>query len=78
MGIMNFRISNELKEKMKRMTHINWSEVLRHTIEKLIETEEKKNVALAVLINERNLITPDENWNSTEEIRKWRMTIRWK
>ncbi|MHA1385375.1 MAG: hypothetical protein ACTSR3_16605 [Candidatus Helarchaeota archaeon] len=77
MSIMNFRISKELREKIRAMTHINWSEELRKAIEQIIEKEEKKNQALAVLLNEQNVITPDEGWKSLDEIRKWRQTIRW-
>ena len=72
MSVISFRISQELKEKMKHMAHINWSEMLRRAIEQVIENEEKKNLALAVLFNERFIITPDEEWNSTREIRRWR------
>ncbi|HUX98324.1 MAG TPA: hypothetical protein VMV49_02105 [Candidatus Deferrimicrobium sp.] len=78
MSIFSLRISKELKEKMKKMAHINWSEILRSAIEETIDTENTKNLALAVLLNERHLINPDANWNSTDEIRKWREKIRWK
>lgn len=78
MSTISFRISKELKEKMKSIDHINWSEVLRKTIEQVIENEEKKNLAVAVLLNERFVLTPDEGWKSTEEIRRWREIIRWK
>lgn len=78
MSTISFRISKELKEKMKSIDHINWSEILRKTIEQVIENEEKKNLAVAVLLNERFVLTPDEGWKSTEEIRRWREIIRWK
>jgi predicted DNA-binding protein len=78
MSTISFRISNELKEKMKNIDHINWSEILRKAIEQAIENEAKKNLALAVLLNERFILTPDEGWKSTEEIRRWREIIRWK
>ena len=78
MSTISFRISKELKEKMKSIDHINWSEVLRKTIEQAIENEAKKNLALAVLLNERFVLTPDEGWKSTEEIRRWREIVRWK
>jgi predicted DNA-binding protein len=78
MSTISFRISNELKEKMKNIDHINWSEILRKAIEQAIENEAKKKLALAVLLNERFILTPDEGWKSTEEIRRWREIIRWK
>jgi len=78
MSTISFRISNELKEKMKNIDHINWSDILRKAIEQAIENEAKKNLALAVLLNERFVLTPDEGWKSTEEIRRWREIVRWK
>ncbi|MHA1381353.1 MAG: hypothetical protein ACTSRG_23540 [Candidatus Helarchaeota archaeon] len=60
------------------MKYINWSEELRKAIEQIIDKEEKKNPALAILLNERNIITPDEGWKSLDEIKKWRQIIRWK
>ncbi len=75
---INFRISKELKKKMKKFTNINWSEELRKTIEQIINEEESKNLALAVLLNEQNMITPDKEWNSLDEIKKWRESVRWK
>lgn len=78
MSIFSLRLPKELREKMKKMAHINWSEILRSVIEETIEAENSKNLALAVLFNERHQINPDPHWNSTDEIRKWRETIRWK
>jgi len=78
MSMMNFRISKKLREKMRSMKYINWSEELRKAIEQIIDKEEKKNPALAILLNERNIITPDEGWKSLDEIKKWRQIIRWK
>ena len=78
MSTISFRISKELKEKMKSIDHINWSDILRKAIEQAIENEAKKNLALAVLLNERFVLTPDEGWKSTEEIRRWREIVRWK
>ena len=36
-----------------------------------------RNHVKALTLNTRHLITPDEGWNSTKEIRKWRSTLIW-
>jgi len=76
--VVSFRIPKELKKKMKQLKHINWSKVIREKIEEIIEKEENRNLAIALLLNEKAVITPDEGWSSTDEIRKWRESIRWK
>ena len=78
MEVVSFRIPKELKERMKKLKHINWSKAIREKIEEIIEKEERRNLAVALLLNEKVVITPDEGWSSTDEIRKWRETIRWK
>lgn len=78
MEVVSFRIPKELKKKMKQLKHINWSKVIREKIEEIIEKEENRNLAIALLLNEKAVITPDEGWSSTDEIRKWRESIRWK
>ncbi|MCD6515095.1 MAG: hypothetical protein J7L07_09255 [Candidatus Odinarchaeota archaeon] len=78
MEVVSFRIPKELKEKMKKFKHINWSKAIREKIEEIIEKEENRNLAIALLLNEKAVITPDEGWSSTDEIRKWRESIRWK
>jgi len=63
---------------MEKYKHINWSEVVRQAILKTLEKEEERNLAKAVLLNEKNVIVPEEGYSSVEIIRKWRETIRWK
>lgn len=76
--VVSFRISRELKEKMDRLRHINWSEVVRRAIQEVVAREEArlrgKDVARlkrAVLKSEE-LSRRVEGWSSVEEIRRWR------
>ena len=49
-----------------------WSEVVRRAILEKLKEEEKKNVAEALLINEKLKRRAPEGWDSTEVIRSWR------
>ena len=40
--VISFRVKRELKEKMERLRHINWSEVVRRAIEETIKREESR------------------------------------
>jgi predicted DNA-binding protein len=72
MSVITVRIDKALRERMKRLGHINWSEVVREAIRRRIEEEEERNLAEAVLINERLRRRAPEGWSSVEVIRRWR------
>jgi len=76
--VISIRVPSEIKKKMREMKHINWSELIRQYIIEIIEREESRNLARALLLNEKNVIIPDKGFNSTEEIRKWREKVRWR
>ena len=77
-SVVSFRISKELKKKMDRLKHINWSEVVRKAIQEVVAREEAKlmskdlsRIRRAALKSEE-LSRSVEGWNSVEEIRRWR------
>ncbi|MHA1609700.1 MAG: hypothetical protein ACTSUJ_06810 [Candidatus Njordarchaeales archaeon] len=72
MPVVSVRVSEEIKRRMDRLKHINWSEVIRRAIIKVLEEEEGRNLAKALLINERIRKKAPEGWDSTELIRFWR------
>ncbi|HDD64183.1 MAG TPA: VapB-type antitoxin [Thermoprotei archaeon] len=72
MAIISVRVSDEIKKRMDRLKHINWSEVIRRAIIKTLEEEEGRNLARAVLLNEKIRKKAPEGWDSTEIIRYWR------
>ncbi len=72
MTAISVRVPDEIKKKMKKLSHINWSEELREVILKIINKEENKNIAKALLANEELRKDAPSNWDSTELIRYWR------
>jgi len=72
LATITIRIDPEIKRRMKKLSYINWSEVVRRAIiEKLCE-EEEKNIAEALLINEKLRRRAPKDWDSTEVIKHWR------
>lgn len=67
-----------MREKMRRMRHINWSEILRSAIRETIRKEEMsgrhldpESLARADALAD-SIRKPTEGWDSAREIRKWR------
>ena len=76
--VVSFRIDRKLKEKMDKLKHINWSEVVRRAIYETIVREEARlrrrdpeRIRRAALKSEE-LSRRVEGWNSVEAIRRWR------
>lgn len=78
MGIISVRIDEETRQKMKKLSHLNWSEIIRQAIlQKIKEEESKKRRLDPKVLKEAMEITdrirrPSLSWSSVEEIRKWR------
>lgn len=72
MALITVRVDEELKKRMSRFKNINWSEIVRKAILDVLKREEERNLAIALLLNEKNVIVPDEGFSSVEVIRKWR------
>ena len=70
--MFSVRIGNELKNAMDSHKDVNWSEIVRQAIDKKLENEKERNLAKAVLLNEKIRKKAPENFNSTEIIRKFR------
>ncbi len=69
---ISVRIDPELKERMDKFKDLNWSAVIRDAIKKKIETETERNLAKAVLINERIIKKAPKDFNSSDIIRRFR------
>ncbi|MBD3189483.1 MAG: hypothetical protein GF308_02515 [Candidatus Heimdallarchaeota archaeon] len=70
---ISVRIDPELKKEMEKSSHLNWSEIIRQAIRKQINHESEKNVAQAVLLNEKVRKKASETTTDTVEIiRKFR------
>ncbi|MHA1713185.1 MAG: DUF6290 family protein [Candidatus Ranarchaeia archaeon] len=72
MTVISIRVAEDLKKKMEKMKHINWSEIVRKAIQEKIEQQGHKNIAKAVLINEEIRKSAPPEFDSTEIIRQWR------
>lgn len=70
--MIRVRVDKEMKSRMEKMKDTNWAEVIRAAIRQKIESGGEKNMAMAVLLNERNVITPDEGFDSAKAIRELR------
>lgn len=80
MSIVSFRVGKELKRRMDRLRHVNWSEVLRRHLAEAVREEERK-VARKKDLNgirrasrEIDLLRAKSGsgWNGAAEVRKWR------
>jgi Arc/MetJ-type ribon-helix-helix transcriptional regulator len=72
MPTISVRIDPDLKKEMEKLNHLNWSEIIRQAIKKRLKNESEKNLAKAVLINDKLRKEAPEGFNSTELIRKFR------
>jgi hypothetical protein len=71
------RIDEETRRRMRRLPHVNWSQVIREAIEERLRMEEvRRRPERAQLLEAKRLVDSvrrsSSGWGSTEEIRKWR------
>jgi Arc/MetJ-type ribon-helix-helix transcriptional regulator len=71
MTVITVRINEEIKKMMNKI-NINWSEFIREAIRNKIEEERRRNLAKAVLINERIRKKSKGEMKAEEIIRKFR------
>ena len=75
---MSVRVDGETRKKMRLLSHINWSGVVRRAIAKKIREEEIENRKLSSeSLRYASELTDDlrrrsPGWRSEEEIRRWR------
>ncbi len=75
MPVISVRIDDKLKKKMERFPYINWSEIIRKELREVVERLESRNIAEALLINEK--VRKKSEKDTTEIIRGWRDS-RWR
>ncbi|MEB3778712.1 MAG: antitoxin [Desulfurococcales archaeon] len=69
--VVSFRIDRKLKERMEKLKHINWSEVVRMEEARLREKDRDRIAWASLKMDE--LRRKVEGWSSVEEIRRWRV-----
>lgn len=78
MEVVSVKVDRKIKQKMKKLSNVNWSEVIRRAIIVKIGEEEMKGVSIdAEMLSEAASLTDkirrsSKGWSSVEEIRKWR------
>jgi len=81
MTVVTVRVDSELKKRMDRLRHVNWSEVVRRAIKERIALEETltssriidvKRLEEAIRDQDRLRSKTTGKWSGAEEIRKWR------
>lgn len=72
MGIVTVRVDEQMKKKMSELRHVNWSGVLREAIERKLEQEQDRDLARALLTNDRLKRKAPAGWDSVKVIRFWR------
>lgn len=78
MEVISVKVDKRVKEKMKKLSNVNWSETIRRALAAKIEEEEAKTRTIdteslleAASITDR-IRKASRHWRSTEEIRRWR------
>ena len=69
---ISVRVDEKLKNKMERLGEVNWSEIIREAIRTRINQENQRNLAKAVLINEKIRKNAIKGYDSASIIREWR------
>jgi nicotinamide mononucleotide adenylyltransferase len=75
--VVSARVDEDTRRRMRRLRHVNWSEVVRTAIrEKIHEEESRREVDPAEVEEALRLMDrvrrPLRGFDGVEEIRKWR------
>jgi hypothetical protein len=79
MEVVSVKVDKKIKERMQRLSKVNWSETIRDAIRNRLDEEEMKERHLDLKeVQEASRIADSirkpspPGWDSTVEIRKWR------
>ncbi|MHA1619586.1 MAG: hypothetical protein ACTSVZ_09905 [Promethearchaeota archaeon] len=72
MSNISVRIDSTLKKEMEKLSHLNWSEIIRIAIKDTIRHTNEQNLAKAVLLNEKVRKEAPIDFDSTKIIQKFR------
>jgi len=78
MEVFSVKVDKRVKEKMRKLPNVNWSEIVRRALASKIEEEEAKTRTIDTksLLEAASLTDKirkgSKRWSSTEEIRRWR------
>ncbi|KYH39483.1 MAG: hypothetical protein AYL32_016010 [Candidatus Bathyarchaeota archaeon B26-2] len=69
MATITVRVPEELRRKMKKFRHINWSEVIRRAIAEELKRERMREASQTI---DRLRAKSKVKWDSVAVIRRWR------
>jgi hypothetical protein len=74
---MSTKIPEKLRKRVEKLSHINWSEVMRLSIIKKVEEEEEKMMyrdrkSIEKSLQKMKQLRRKAQGNTTEELRTWR------
>lgn len=78
MEVISVKVDKRVKDRMKKLSNVNWSETIRRALAAKIEEEEarKRTLDTKALLEAASLTDSirkaSKRWSSTEEIRRWR------
>ncbi len=81
MSVVTVRVDEDLKAKMEKLKHVNWSEVIRRAIAERVVVEEtlaaRRTINVKLLeeaMRNQDLLRTKTTgrWSGVEEIRRWR------
>jgi hypothetical protein len=77
MPTMSTKIPETLKKRIEKLSHINWSEVMRTAVLKKVEEEEKRIMERDRKLIDQTIQKMDQlrrkaKGNTTKELRAWR------
>ncbi|MHA1968827.1 MAG: hypothetical protein ACW964_13615 [Candidatus Hodarchaeales archaeon] len=77
MTTMSTKIPEKLRKRVEKLSHINWSEVMRLSIIKKVEEEEEKMMyrdrkSIEKSLQKMKQLRRKAQGNTTEELRTWR------
>ncbi len=70
-------VDGELKKKMNKYRYVNWSEILRTEIDKIIGKLESRNLAEALLINEKLRKKIDNRYRDNPRMEEKEIWRKW-
>ena len=70
--MISLRISDELKSEMDKLDWVNWSEILRSSLEQLVPKLETKDLAKAVILSDLLRASQNIESDSLKILKIWR------
>ena len=80
-AVVTFRVGKRLKERMNRLRHVNWSELLRTAVEQSVAEEERRRTVkrdpgrMRMAVEEMDRLArlaEGSEWVGAAEVIEWR------